>query len=522
MKEFLGKYQNDVQGAISGWDRLFFRGTQRWLSNAKGMSAYLTMHKILMKDFSRWAQGMTQRIRSSCEVVAQKLGRPMEYLRSSSISKEETAKVIAQRDTIREGLICGFSVVEPCLSVEVVGNRATQQLEIAMRERKCVWVYHYWNDPIYGLCHARIQTWLPFTVKVCMNGRHWLARSLSREGIPYAQQENAIAWVRDFNRAQALMNAQAKTDWPVVLDGLRDRLCPVFRDLFGRERLQHYWSADETEWATDVLFRDAHRLETLYPRMTRYAIEVFDSPSVLRFFGRAATAEGPRQLWPRDLESDLRRRTEGVRIKHWLNRNSVKAYNKSGHILRVETTINQPREFKVFRRPNDDHRRKLSWQKMRKGVADLHRRGEVSQACNNRYLEALAGVPSGHTVQETCTVVCHRKRWNKHPIRALNLGTSGDLAILQFIARGEHALNGFRNRDLRQILFPDLKAPDAMAVRRASAATGRRLRLLRAHGLIHKIPGTHRYRPSPLGIKIAAVAIRTNNLDVEQLTKLAA
>jgi len=522
MKVFLEKYQNDVQGAISGWDRLLFRGTQRWLSNARGMSTYMNSHKILMKDFGRWAQGLTQRIRSSCEEVAQKLGRPIEYLRSSRISKEERANVIAQRDKIKEGLICGFSVVEPCLSVEVVGNKATQQLEVAMRERKCVWVYNYWNDPAYGICHARIQTWLPFTVKVCMNGRHWLARSLSRARIPYAKQDNAIAWVKDLNQAQALMNAQSKTDWSLVLDGMLDRLCPAFRDLFGRERMSHYWSADETEWATDVLFRDVQRLETLYPRIMRYAIEVFDSPSILRFFGRAATAEGSRHLWPHDLESNLRRRTEGVRIKHWLNRNSVKAYNKSGNILRVETTINQPREFKVFRRPNDDGRRKLSWQKMRKGVADLHRRGEVSQACNDRYLEALAGVPSGHTVQETCTVVCQRTRWKKHPIRALNLGTSGDLAILQFIARGEHALNGFRNRDLRPILFPDLKTTDVKAVRRASAATGRRLRLLRAHGLIHKIPGTHRYRPSPLGTKIAAVAIQSNNLDVEQLTKLAA
>jgi hypothetical protein len=522
VKEFMEKYQNEVQGAINGWDRILFRGTQRWLSNAKGMAAYLTLHKILFKDFGRWAQGMTQRIRSSCEEVAGKLGRPMEYLRSSSISKEERAEEIAKRDKIKEGLICGFSVVEPCLSVDVVGNRATQQLEIAMRERKCVWVYNYWNDPVYGLCHARIQTWLPFTVKVCMNGRHWLARSLSREGIPYAQQDNAIAWVKDIDRAQELMDAQATTDWPAVLDSLRDRLCPAFRDLFGRERLQHYWSADETEWATDVLFHDVKRLVTLYPRIMRYAIEVFDSPSVLRFFGRTTTVEGTRTRWPLDLESDLRRRAEGVRIKHWLNRNSVKAYNKCGNVLRVETTINQPREFKVFRRPNDDRRRKLSWQKMRKGVADLHRRGEVSQACNNRYLEALAGVPSGQTVQEMCAVVCHRKRWNKQPIRALNLSTSGDLTMLQFIARGEHALNGFRNRDLRQILFPDLKTADVKVVHRASAATGRRLRLLRAHGLIHKIPGTHRYRPSPLGLKIAAVAIQTNHLDVEQLTKLAA
>jgi len=72
-----------------------------------------------------------------------------------------------------------------------------------------------------------------------------------------------------------------------------------------------------------------------------------------------------------------------------VNRNSVKMYNKCGNILRVETTISNTRDFKVFRYPNDDERQEASWQKMRKGVADLHRRCEVSDKSNTRYADAI-------------------------------------------------------------------------------------------------------------------------------------
>src|SRR3989337_1567671 len=65
-------------------------------------------------------------------------------------------------------------------------------------------------------------------------------------------------------------------------------------------------------------------------------------------------------------------------------------YNKSSSLLRIETTINNTRDFKVFRRPNDDEGKPASWQKMRKGVSDLHRRCEVSQQCKDRYGDALA------------------------------------------------------------------------------------------------------------------------------------
>ena len=72
--------------------------------------------------------------------------------------------------------------------------------------------------------------------------------------------------------------------------------------------------------------------------------------------------------------------------------------------------------------------------------------------------------------------------------------------MLEGVNRGEFAINGFRNRDLRNLLFA--KPKDKTQERKQSAAVTRKMRLLRAHGLIHKIPKTHRYQISPLGAEV--------------------
>ena len=524
MKSFLEKYRRMVWGAISGMDRVCFRGTQRWLANTRGMTSYMSFRGILLKDFGPWVASITRKVRASCEQVAREAGRPVEYLRSSSVSKEELAERIAERDGIDKGLICAFSVVEPCMSFSVSPNRNTKLLEPSMRMRKCVWVYHYWNHPQYGLCHMRIQSWLPLTVKACINGRLWLARQLEHEGIGYRCESNGFTWIEDMTRAQELLHAQLTTDWPSMLRGLRDELCPVYRHLFGRDPMEHYWSADETEWATDVLFKRPADLAHIYPALTQYGMSVFDSPSVLRFLGRPVTAKGHLHgnLTRTEVCSDMKRRPEGVRMKHSVNRNSVKMYDKHGSILRVETTINNTREFKVFRQPDDNPRRKATWQKMRKGTADMHRRAQVSQACNERYLDAIAIAPTGENLRELFAHITQPAIHRGRRYRALNPWKDDDQDLLRFIARGQYTINGFRNRDLRQAIFPHVDPNDQAACRRASARVTRRLALLRAHGLIRKVPKTHRYVTTSKGHRLASTIILAGEATVAQISELAA
>lgn len=515
-------YGNRVIGSISGWDRIRFRGTIRWLASVRGLSSFMSVHSILLKDFGKWAERITQTVRKACKDQAEHLDIPIMYLRSAGINKEAMARRVAKERNITQGDICMFSVVEPCFAPLIRANRSTKKLEVQMGQRKCVWIYHYWNDPVVGFGHTRLQTWLPLSTTVCINGRHWLERQLIDEGMGYIKDGNCFPYVADIQRAQQLLDDQLKTNWPNMLHGLLERNCPSIRTLWKTAPLDYYWSADETEWATDVMFRSTDELNRIYPSLLRYGLVTAQSPAVMRFFGKKVHNGKFRGRAPEEIISDLRQRYEGIRLKHWINHNSIKMYNKAGSILRTETTINSTREFKVFRRPNDDPSRPLSWQKMRKGVSDLHRRAQVSQACNERYGDHLAAASINETLQHVAQNICCHVIKKKHRYRAINPWRDDDFKTLQFLARGELNINGLRNRDLRAWLYPHLNPHDKLAVRRASGCVTRRIQLLRAHGLIKKVSRTTRYCLTAKGHKVTAAILAASSADTEQLMEIAA
>ena len=202
----------------------------------------------------------------------------------------------------------------------------------------------------------------------------------------------------------------------------------------------------------------------------------------------------------------MKTRPEGVRIKHRANANSIKMYDKQGSVLRVETTINDAADFKSFRTPEGKPEADKAWYPMCKGIADLHRRAETSQAANDRYLRALASVQDTTSLGELASRLCQPARRNGRRSRPLNPYAPDEAKLLDAISPGEFTINGFRNRDVRSRLFHDDGA-SKQHQRRHAAAVSRKLALLRAHRLITKVPGTHRYHLSDRG-RIVVTAFR--------------
>src|SRR5581483_305748 len=270
--------------------------------------------------------------------------------------------------------------------------------------------------------------------------------------------------------------------------------------------------------------------------------------------------------------SNVKERLGGTRVKHWFNGNSLQMYDK-GSVLRVETVLHEPRDFKAYRAAEGDPEGPKAWRPMRRGIADPHRRAEVSQAANERYLEALAAVHAGTPLRQLAEPLCRpvpgpvrrpagppaptppaatppaapaqgpapagpppapapqaapaeppapaaaRPRAARaRRARALNPLAAHDAALLEAVGRHEFLINGLRNRDLRRLLY----GPEPAAAperRRQSAAVTRQLRLLRAHGLIHKVPRTHRYLVSEAGRRTITALLAARNASVEQLTR---
>jgi hypothetical protein len=244
------------------------------------------------------------------------------------------------------------------------------------------------------------------------------------------------------------------------------------------------------------------------------------SRDVLRFLGRRVPAQGGvNGHFAGEVVSDLRQRPEGLRIKHRVNANSIKMYDKQGSVLRIETTLNNPADLRVFRRKEGDQRGPKDWRVLRRSVADAHRRAQVCQAANERYLESLAAAETPTPLGELTAGLCQPVRWNQQRVRALNPLAPDDAALLEAVSRGEFLMNGFRNRDLRARLYG--QTDDLQTRRRQSAAVTRKLRMLRAHGLLRKVPRTHRYLLTRTGQHCVTALLAARAADTAKLTQAA-
>jgi hypothetical protein len=521
MLKFLQRFSAQVIGVLSGLDRIRFRGTKRLLSNVGGMIHYLRHRKLLHKDFKPLALAMTETLKRGIEEQTKALGYPVDYLYSSGTSKEDKALELAAQRGIQEGLIAVLSCVEPCYSFEMRRNRAEKKLELCYRPMKCLHYYHYYLDRRFGLIHTRTQSWLPFTVQVCLNGREWLARQMDEAGIGYVKKDNCFVDIADLPAAQQLFDRQLRTDWSKLLDGLMRQSNPAHDTMFGSHPVPYYWSVDQSEWAGDVMFRSPDDLAALMPRWVGHGLQVWKCVDVLRFLGARRLAERGRiGHFQGEVVSDFKRRPEGVRLLHRVNRNWLKIYDKQGSVLRVETVINDPRDLKVFRTKEGNDEGPPKWLPMRKGVADLHRRTQISQKTNERCLDSLAAVEETQPLGKLLERLSQPAQLAGRRVRALNPLAEKDAALFQAVGRGEFLLNGFRNGDLRSLLFPN--APDdPIQRRRQAAAVSRQLRLLRAHGLIHKVPKTRRYMVTEYGRTAIAALAAAQRANVKQLLNAA-
>jgi hypothetical protein len=528
MNSFLQRHVSSVTGTLSGFDRIRFRGTARVLANDTGLRKVMNVLGILFKDFKQWALSLSERLKTASLAAALATGRPVRYLPNASACKEEIARQIAREDGIENGLICVLTAVELCQSFKLRGDSSLKKLVLEPSARKCLHLYHYFMHEELGFCHARVQSWLPFNVHICINGREWLGRQMDRAGLSYQRRENCFAWVSDPAAAQALLDDQLKVDWAKMLDGIRRQAHPGNETIFDRP-MDYYWSADQSEWATDLMFKSPKDLSALYPSLVRHGMQNLSSPDVMRFLGHKVPTSGGVGKFGKfagQVVSDLKHRPEGIRIKHRVNDNSIKMYDKQGSVLRVETTVNDPRQFKVYRVPQPKGHKpaaegtKPSWQRMRKGVADMHRRAQVCQAANHRYLDAMAKVDDSTPLKELIQPLCQSVKWNGRSVRGLNPLSEKDATLLEHAARGEFILNGFRNRDLRDLLFTT-PTNDPKEAKRRSGQITRMIRMLRAHGLIQKVPKTSRYLVSPKGRTAITALLSARQADITKLAKAA-
>jgi hypothetical protein len=530
MNAFLQKFALVVAGVLQGFDRVVFKGKLRELYRPDGMNCMLGVNHVRRGQFKAYAAEITKKVMAASLLAKAKELERFRYLNSSSADKEAIARDIARQHNVSQGLVCVLQCVEPCWTFDTA-KCPDGRLVIRGERGKCSHLYHYFIHPLFGWMYVRLQTWFPFEFQIGINGREWLARQMDRENLKYVRSDNKFLWVENWPRAQELLDEQQRTDWVKELNALQRQVHPTHPDLLGEMPLAYNWTVFQSEFATDVAFLSPQELEPCFERWLRQAWLTYDSVDVLRFLGRAGVLTKNSTV---AVHTSQHAYFEGKRIKHWVNNNSLKMYSHA-NVLRVEMTINCPEEIKAFRRSNTVLRPRWSymWRTLRRSVEDLPHRVVVGEKANDRYLETLAALADTGTVHEIAEPLTRRvpelNTRTKGPkngevpryVRGLNPLTSEDFQLLAAVSDPRWMVQGLRNRDLVAALY-DAAAPDAKEKRRRSSRVTRLLRILRAHGLLDKIPGTHRYQMAPEArVKIQNL-LALNNATSDELTSNAA
>ena len=401
--------------------------------------------------------------------------------------------------SITEGLICVLCCMETCPSFKLLYGKEHPRLINARRPQRVL--YFYLLDPNLGLIYIRLATWFPFTVQVYVNGHSWLAQQMLKKRLGFNLQDNAFTALEDPEATQKLADSFATLNWTKILDRLIRDLHPLMKERWFRG-LRYYWVVDQAEYATDLIFTSREALAGLYSRLLDHAAVNFSAKDILSFLGRRFHPRFEGEV----LTNCQKGRWPGARIKHRMKNNWLKMYDKFGWILRIETVINDPREFRVRRLRTREGRRQMVWCPMNKGVINLYRYHEVSLAANRRYLDALAVVDDPTPAYQQVAELTEPVMVSGRSHAGFNPASAEQVRLFQTVLDGDHLLRGFRNGEIRAALYGTTE--DDAERRRQSHAVGRMLKRLHVRGMILKVPHSHRWHVSEKGHRILGAIVR--------------
>jgi hypothetical protein len=494
---FLTKFASLIVCTLHCFDRVLFKGHLAMASPRELERFVDYVLKVRRSHFMKvLAPGYSDRLVEHAQRFAKKAGRTYLY-RTGSFRKDRWAEQLIREQRIESGLVGILCTQETCNSFQLVPGEKRPSFVSRPRQQRVL--YYYFLDPQLGLIHVRLQTWAPFTLQVYVNGHDWLAQQMVRLGLGFVQKHNAFTQLDEPAKAQRQADRFARLDWGNILGRFAHQVNPLLRQDFACYRVR--WVVDQAEFATDLLFTNASALTGLYKKLLQFATLTFSPKDIRGFLGRK---------WDRRFDGDVQTEVKtdrllGTRIKHRMTKNWLKMYDKFGQILRVETVINRPKEFSVYRtRHHRDGSTSQGWFPMNKDVGSLVYYQEQALACNRRYLDALAVVDDPAPAYQELRQLTEPKVVAGRSLAGFNPARAEDVRLFAAVLDGDHVARGFRNHDVRAALF----GADPKDSARRSAAVGRLLKRLHARHLVAKIPRTRRWRVTDRGRHLLGLAVQ--------------
>ncbi len=487
-----------INGILETFDRMIVNGYILQLQRPEKFLFYLIQNDVKLKDFDKFAENQTKSLCEHIDKYIKDNDVEIQYLSSGKENKDEIARVNLENYPNKTGLISAFSTVELCRTMTVKPNHDTKKLEIVSKNTKCKHYYLYYNDSEFGWMFLKIQTWFPYNVQIYFNGREYLSKLLDKSNIKYEMYNNSFSYIENFDKAQKLANDVLNKKISDSFDGLVNQVNNLLPNIKEKLNQSYYWCVDQCEFATDINFKSRNDLNLFYKKLVETAYFTFSSEDIYSFFGR--NVNYIQNFKKGEIVSDLRNRYQGYRIKFKINNNQVKMYDK-GNNLRIEVTINNPRDFKVLKEKeviinHETIEKEKVWVPMGKSIANLYRYVEISKSITKRYIEALPEINTDEVPISEIEKISSSVTVDNRKYTGFNILQKDTLKLLSIISSGEYLINGFSNKNIRNKYF------EIEITKKEINKLTRLLAKLKAHGIIKKVARKNKYYLTTNGRKI--------------------
>src|SRR4051794_1953697 len=474
---------------VEGIDRMYLNVYQPRLQTDRGVAAFFRFHRGEIFASSALMNPMSKAFIAAVEHFVKEEQIPLITFTKGQ-RKDDVTQEYRSRFDGTEGIVVVAKAQEktPVFRTEKRRNPQTgQTYPWIVRGTAMVNHYYFYGiDEDFGPFFLKFCTYFPYNAKLCINGHEYAKRQLAKEGIAFEALDNGVLSCADPRRLQRICDGLAARKIDALLRKWLGRLPHPFTPADRAAGYRYDVSTLQAEFSlTQVLDRPLTG-RVFFEEVIREDLDIGRPDHVQLIFERRIGARTPGRFRTRVI-------TEGVTPSLHIDykRSRIKQYHKEGRALRTETTINDPRDFEVGKRlSNLPALRRIGFRANRR-LLDVQR---ISQDC-------ALGEDAFHGVNDPVEVDGQRAsglRFADTAVQAL----LGALLVFRLLPRG------FSNRDLRTYWAPLLgKSPDDMTPGQMTY----HLRRLRLHGMIERIPATHRYRVTRQGGRAALFCTRTYN-----------
>jgi hypothetical protein len=474
---------------VEGIDRMYLNVYQPRLQCEGQVAAFFRSHRGHTFASSALMDPMTKAFIASVESFIQHNHIPLIPFAKGQ-RKEDVALQYRERFRGTEGILFVGKAQEktPVFRTEKRKNPKTGQTYpwIVRSTAMVNHFYFYGIDADFGPFFLKFCTYFPYNAKLCLNGHEYVKRQLAKEGIAFEALDNGILSCADPRRLQQLCDGLSGAKIEALLRKWLARLPHPFTAQDRAAGYRYDVSILQAEFSlTQVLDRPLTG-RIFFEEVIRENLDLGRPDQVQLLFGRRVTRQTPGRFRTRVL-------TEGVTPSLHIDykRSRIKQYHKEGRALRTETTINDPRDFRLGKRlANLPALRRIGFQANRR-LLDVQ---TISQDCS-------LGEDAFRRVNEPTQV-------NGQRASALRFADVAVQALLSALLVFRLLPRGFCNRELRDHWAPLLgRAPEALTPGQMTY----HLRRLRLHGLIERIAKSHRYRVTDSGWRTALFCTRVYN-----------